>query len=504
MEAPQHRYLPGSSVFRTDGTNMTHVFSRPKYTGPAAGRLARNSALALITRIAPGIATLVMNIAIGRLGGTALLGLTQSVIASASLASLLNPAASVASRFLGAQESTGEEEVSPTASYLARRTLLAASLLGATVALATWLLTTPPLATIIMSGLMVLTIIGRSLLEGLHFGGGEGLRLAWWSSIIAAGSVLGTIVLLLCGVRSAWVLSPLVLSTLAFIALSLPGRSNKKTDRALVRDVRIYTFLAAAGTLASSGFSQAALLVAGMVNGLSYAGQYTAAVTLITPLLLLTTAVSSVIFPALAAAHASADTNKVSQLLTAATDTLLTPVVAAFIFLSIVGDDLVALVWGDGFALTSVILVILLPGVVATAVASPAVSSITSSSNRGMVISVVSSASGAIVGAVIWVLLTPSVPSLSVPIGVTVGVITIAGTPYVIAWRRSRMAWVGQTTMLVGALAVTPTISLMLIRSTSDWPLNLAVAVIAAAAWLVVRGKSTIRLVRALRKNLAR
>ncbi|PJI55192.1 hypothetical protein CTI14_07060 [Methylobacterium radiotolerans] len=57
------------------------------------------------------------------------------------------------------------------------------------------------------------------------------------------------------------------------------------------------------GTLASTGFAQAAVLVGGVAQGLSFVGQYSAAMTMTTPLGVLAAALAAVLFPALAATH---------------------------------------------------------------------------------------------------------------------------------------------------------------------------------------------------------
>ncbi|WP_022885771.1 lipopolysaccharide biosynthesis protein [Glaciibacter superstes] len=446
-----------------------------------------------------------MNIAIGRIAGSAVLGLTQSILASASIAALLNPAGSVASRYLASERSRGGDSAArATATYLARRTVVIATVLAISTALVVLLSSHVPLSTAIVTGLMVLAVTGRGFIEGLHFGGGETTRLAQWSLIVAALGTVGTLAVVLSGVRSAWVLGPLALGSLVFVTMSWPRRAGRMKDSPLKREIRIFMLLATFGTLASNGFSQSAVLVATTVNGLDYAGKYAAAFTLVTPLFLVTTAMGSILFPALAAAHSSGSTERVRAVLRRATSALTTAVVGAFILVAVASGALVAVLWGDAFSLSRVIILVLLPGIVASAIAVPAVNSITSSSNRGMMVSVISSAVGALVGVLTWLLVIPVYPEIGVPLGFSVGTIVIALIPYLIAWKRYGMRWTGETLTVVSAVTVTLCVSTVLQLHEVSGVYSALIAISLLALWCLVRRTSVRELFEAVRGVIGR
>lgn len=446
-----------------------------------------------------------MNIAIGRVAGSAVLGLTQSILASASIAALLNPAGSVASRYLASQRSRGgDSDTAATAAYLARRTVVIAMALAISTAVVIILSSHVPLSTAIVTGLMVLAVTGRGFIEGLHFGGGETTRLAQWSVIVAVLGTVGTLAVVLSGVRSAWVLGPLIVASLIFVTLSWPRRGGRMKDSALKREIRVFMLLATLGTLASNGFSQSAVLVATAVNGLEYAGEYAAAFTLVTPLFLVTTAMGSVLFPALAAAHSSGSTERVRVVLRRATAALITAVTGGFIVLAVASGTLVRVLWGDGFSLSGMIILVLLPGIVASALAVPAVNSITSSSNRGMMVSVVSSGSGALVGILTWLLVVPVYPEIGVPIGFSVGTITIALIPYLIAWKRYGMRWTRETLTVVLAVTITLCVSTVLQLHQVSGVYSALIGIILLALWCLVRRTSARELFEAVKGVIGR
>lgn len=471
---------------------------RPRYDSSPTQALGKRGALALVARVAPGLATLITNVAIGRIGGSAVLGLTQSVMASASIAALLNPAGSVASRYLASERSrTGTAE--PAASYLARRTAMISSVLAIVTALVVYVLGQAAIPTALVTGLMVISITGRTFTEGLHFGGGENSRLALWSVMIAILSTVGVVTLALSGVRDAWILTPIIVPTLLFVLTSWPRQSRARIDTALRREMGTFMILATFGTLASSGFSQGAILVATATNGLAYSGQYAAAFTLVTPLFLVTTAVGSVLFPALAAAHSTAQVTRISSVLKSATSALVTTVIAAFIVLAIASGVVVRLVWGTEFHLVQSIILVLLPAIVTSAIAAPAVNSITSSSNRGMFVSVLSSTCGALIGILTWLIAIPINPILGVPIGFCVGTVSIALVPLIIAWTRFRMRWTSEAITTIVAMLLTMIISIVLMRCNIPDVYVLVMGVAASAIWCVVRRRSLSTLISVVR-----
>lgn len=301
------------------------------------------------------------------------------------------------------------------ARYLANRVLLVAFALATGGIVYTVIAHRPDNEVALVSGLAVLSLSLRAFTEGLHFGGGESRRLAVWSSGIATLSTIATIVLLLIGVRSIWVITPLVLLNLAFVVCSWPRRADRLTDPATKAEISGFIRLAVVGTLSSAGFTQLAVLLAASVNGLAYAGTYAAANTLTAPITMLASALGSVLFPALASAHASGNVDELRARLSRATSQLSTLILFVCIPALILAGPIVNFLWGASFADTAWILLFSVPAVALGAIASPAVSAITSESNRGMAVSAISSVSGAAIGVIVWVCAIPSSQKLRYP-----------------------------------------------------------------------------------------
>lgn len=427
------------------------MFKRPGYAARADRELRRRSALAIATKVAPGLATLAINVLIGRVGGVALLGLTQTAMSTATLLSLLYPApaAAAASRFVSAAVAVGEKSrATRIASYLARRVLIATACFVLAILVVAALFQILSASLLIVTCIITLGISFRVFIEGLHFGGGEGRRLAKWSVAIALFGVTGTLAMLGVGVRDAWVIAPMAAANLLFVALSWPARSPYHLSSAERRDMREFIWLGTVGTLASAGFVQATTLVAVATAGITFAGEYAAALTLSAPLAIFSVAISATLFPALSALTAGKDLRAVRSHITQATSLIVTIMGLAVGAIFILADPVVALIWGPDFSRTSWIVLFLLTSTLGTAVAVPAVTSLTSSSNRGMRISALSSLTGSAAGAVVWVITIPWSAEVGVMSGYMVAALLSASIPYFVAWRKYRLPWFGQTLQL--------------------------------------------------------
>ena len=466
------------------------MFRRPDYKHFSTGGLATKAMLALVSKVAPGLATLIMNIAIGRLGGSVMLGLTQNIVSTASLSSLIYPSSAgvAASRYLASEgsQATGDG-ASAVASYLARQTLFITMSLAIITAAVLALSEGYSHVTLFVSALMVIAVSGRAFTEGLHYGSGEGLRLANWSIFVAIGGTGGALCLLLLGVHNAWVLAPLALLNILFSVSSWPKRASKVRSKPLRREIHLFILLSVVGTFASSGFSQAAVLVGRFMNDLSYSGQYAAAFTLVTPIMLIASGLSSVLFPALAASHKSEEIKGIRQNLASLTSAIATVMICVFIPLSALSGLVVSSIWGPEFHLTPIILIILLPAVILSGIVVPSISAITSASNKGMAFSAASSLSGAVLGIITWILLGSSAPQVAVPIGYSIGTITIALIPYFLAWRHFRMSWARDFLLILSILFITTSLSLLSALEVIEMSISIVGSAILLVAWIVLR-----------------
>lgn len=375
------------------------------------------------------------------------------------------------------------------------------SLVVATAAggIATLIMAVSPAAAV-MIGVTIVAVSGRAFVEGLHFGGGEGGRLAQWSLVIAGLSSVLLVGLLGAGMREVWVLAPLAALNLLFVATSWPRRSVKAVEPELAREIRRFIALSIAGSLTSTGFAQAAVLFAGIAQSLAFVGQYAAAMTLTTPLGLAASAVSAVMFPALAAAHGAKAETVVADRLRISTSLMTTLMVGAYIPMMLLSSGIIELVWGGSFQQAQEIILFLLPAVAVSTIAVPAVSAVTAGSNRGMAVSAVSSAAGATVGVTIWIVVTVAGWEYAVPLGFMVGTLVIAVIPYSIAWRRGGMSWAFESVQVAGGLLL-PLVAVLLIRDLRGDDLLLSIAATAAllGCWGVLRRRSIKDIMRGLR-----
>ncbi|WP_404435838.1 hypothetical protein LG322_11930 [Microbacterium aerolatum] len=467
------------------------MFSRPTYTGSAEERLARKSILALISRSAPGAATLAVNVMIGRLGGAALLGTTQSAMSTASLLALLypTPASSAASKFVAATNARAldDHNASAIAASLARRVAVVALILAVGVAIVYTVLHPGDIVLPIVSAIMVIGISMRTLMDGLHFGAGLTLRLSAWSALIALFGTLATALLLVIGVRSAWVITPLAFSNLIFAVVSWPRRSAGRVPAPLRAEIRTFITLGVVGTLASAGFAQATVLVNAAVNGLAFTGKYAGALTLTTPIALISSALAAVLFPALAASFQSADRGAVRARVLTTTRLLATLLVPVLFVFTLLSDTLVSLVWGEGFTETRWIMLFLVPSVICTAIASPSVSALTARSNQGMFLSTVASLIGTVAGIAVWLIFIPISPELAVPAGYATGVFLIAAIPWCLTWRTYKMPWLGETLLVVSMILTAVGLSAYLQITDRNFFVALAACLILTSAWVIVR-----------------
>ncbi|MBB5642421.1 lipid II flippase MurJ [Cryobacterium roopkundense] len=273
---------------------------------------------------------------------------------------------------------------------------------------------------------------------------------------------------------------------------------SRDTRRAIDR----FMMLGVVGTVSSAGFLQTSILVATAVNGLSYAGEYAAALTLTTPISLIAGATSLALFPAMARDHGRDDLASLKKRTQLATQTLVTLMIAAFGVIGILAGPITLLVWGKGFQEnTDEILMFLLLAVVVGTIAVPSVNLLTTQSNRGMATSAISSLIGFAIGIAVWIALVPTLPEHAVPIGYLVGASTIAGIPYVIIWRRYQLPWLGQTLVIVSVL--TGIVSLIVLFDVVLAPfwVQASVALLFLVLWSALRVKNVKQILRLLRSS---
>ncbi len=481
---------------------MRALFTRLQFDRPTSQNIGRPGFYALVTRITPAVAAFVTNVLIGRFSGPILLGQAQAALSTASLASVLGPtsAGSSVSKYVavarGAASTQGARDV---AAYIARFAFAASVALTLIVGAALTLLNMP-LLTVIVSSLMVLGVSARAFIEGAQFGAQQVERAASWSTLISILSTLSVAVLLMTGTRDISVLLPLALLNIVYAAATWPSMRGPLPPRTLRRAVLRFSGLAMVGTLASTGLLQASVLVAQAKLGDDYTGLYSVAITLSAPITILAGALTLVLFPILAASHGAGDTAAVRSTTNGVSDALATIAIPLLIGLVFLGRPLIALLWGEEFVSAYPIMVLIAAAMIVTALANPAVSSLTTGNNRGMLLSASSATAGAVAGISSWFLLLPLVPTLAIPVGFLLGTLLTSGIPYAVAWRTQQQRWLGRT--LICGIAIVALIVTAMLPETAHMPLWLSMLVLvgALALWLLIRRRSVRLLLSALRR----
>ena len=168
---------------------------------------------------------------------------------------------------------------------------------------------------------------------------------------------------------------------------------------------------------------------------------------------------SLVLFPAMAESWGKGDHKGFQRQTDHSMRLLVLVMVAIFGSLILCSRLLVSVVFGAEFRQAAQLLPVLLLAVLATSLGVAAVNSITTRSQRGMVLTSGASMAGLVTGAVVWVLLAPRLGIAGVAVGYLCGTVVIAGVPIVTVWRRDGHAWAG----LMGRVAAGLVAALLLL-----------------------------------------
>lgn len=423
---------------------------------PTSHSMARRGAMSVLGVGWQGLVRFTTNALVGRVGGPAVLGVVGSAISVTQLSTLAwsTSAGAAASKFVArARGAEDQVEAAAVAAHLARRTVAISALL-ALCASGLWLVISRgdfrgAASVAALSGGYAAYAFSR----GLLFGAGLVFRATFWDLVTGFLGLGGVLVSVYVGVRGVEVLLPLAFAYALYGVLNFPWSARGRPASGLRRELDLFVFLGVVGTLSSAGFLQVSMLVARATAGVVGAGQYAAAMTLATPASMLAGSLSLVLFPALAEAWGRGDARAFVLLTDGATRVLTFAMIAVFGVLVIAGDLIVGALWGSGFSGTADLLPILLFSVLVGTLSVPSVNSITTKSQRGMLISTVSSFSGSLVGAIVWLVLAPVLGAKGVALGYLVGSVIIAGVPVFIVWRRDAHRWGALGLKVLGGFA---------------------------------------------------
>jgi len=457
--------------------------------------------LVVLGLLAQGVARFLTNAMIGRFAGPAVLGITASAYATAQIMALLGPTSigSAASKYVARYRGAKSEQLDRLVSFLSWRALIsifATSVTGAVV----WL--TIANGTVAQASLVAAVCAGTgayAVTRGTMFGAGLGIRASIWDVLTALVGLGAVLVLLAFGVRDLFVLSGFALAYLSAALCNWTWSRPQRSQRAQRREIDLFILLGIGGTLASAGFLQASQIAARMADGAHGAGQYAAALTIATPTALIAGSVSMVLFPRMAHAAGGANTSLLESQVDIATKVLTLVGVGVTGALVILTRPIVALVWGAEFRQAETLLPIMLIAILANSIGVASVNLITSTWQKGMLVSFSSSVLGMITGVSIWILIAPRFGVDGVAVGFLVGNLVIALIPIGLVWRRYQLKWAGLSSKLCTGVTMIVICTVFLQDAQSGTIHTFTVLLAFEAAWLVVMRKESLRMIDSLR-----
>ncbi|MCT2140671.1 lipopolysaccharide biosynthesis protein [Dietzia cinnamea] len=395
---------------------------------------------------AQGLVRFGVNAAIGRLGGPELLGNTAAAMSAAQVAVLFWPSSSgsAASKFVARSRGAHRiDEAVGVAGFVHRNNALATLLISIAAGLiwqgfGTGTDLESLFAVVALTVGFSLYTVGR----GTQLGSGNERTAAILDVSTSAVALTGTVALLLLIGPSYFSLIPLALSYLIYGVLSLPpsGRKTPRVAKELKAEVNRFIVVAALGTLASAGFVQAAVIVTRRFAGATDAGNYAAAMTLVSPITLLAGTLAMSLFPSFSETWGSREEARFWATVDGVFRKLALYGTIGFSVYIAASPFVSKVVWGEQYAETQTILPIILAGYFFYTLAIPCTASLTSASNRGTLVAALASFSGATAGSAFWAL-SGAHSATAVSIGLFVGLFTTAILPIAVIVWTGRMNW---------------------------------------------------------------
>ena len=448
-----HLPAAGTPVERAAGGR---VFTPVVLNDPAPTSPAQKGMFSLVTIGLQGGTRFVSNWLIGIFSSGVVLGAVASATALAFTLNTLWPASAQpgASKFLARARGAGDDaQIHAVARHLGARVLMISGVLAVAAPFAwTTLDGGKPWEGVCISG-MVLTVGTSQFARGVHFGAGQIARGTKVDVLASALGIAGTLALLLLGVRSVLLTLPLTVTMGIYSLLCWPWTANGRPEKALRREIDHFVTIAALGSIASAGMLQIAQVVARGIS-VTAAGQLAPALQLVTPISIVTTALTLVLYPSLARAYGAGDHASVSRQTDLATRAFLAVMVPVFGTIALMARPLIDVVWLGRYPGSAYLMPMFCVALLAQSVATPSVSSITSGPHRQMYYSLGLSQAGLVVAVLGWLTLVPAVGLAGVGLGYAVGSLVTSFGVILVAWRLGRQRWAGVLARLVGAIVV--------------------------------------------------
>lgn len=407
----------------------------------------RSGLMALIGVLSQGAIRFIASFAIGIQAGAGALGIFAAQTSLAQLLSLFWPTTngSAASKYVaGALGRESVDDALAVTHHLTKRTAQSLVPLVATGwAYGYFGLGLDPRALLSISFLLC-GLAAYLLVRGVLFGLGRVTRSAVSDVATSLMAIVGIAVLLALGVDTTLLLLPMAFCYLAYAAMNYPwGHDFPKIDPQASREVDKFVGLAVAGSVASSGFLQMAMLVAKHFGNSDGAGQFAAALTLATPLSLLGSTMVLVLLPRMSRTLGEGGTtslvlitDKTNHVASASMVVLFTPAVIA-------GPALSQLFWPEEFSDVSSLIPMLLFAVLANSLGIVCVNALVTRSFRTQRLMTLACYAGMALGVGTWIIAIPWLGVTGVAWGYLVGTAAIAFFAVVLEWRLGAHHWRG-------------------------------------------------------------
>lgn len=467
--------------------------------------IAAGGALSLVGLVSQGILRFATIWLVGRLAGPVLAGTLAAAIATASLLALLWPtsAGSAASKYIArARGSRDATELGAVAAHFRRRAVLS-GVLVALLSVPVWVLVQHGR---VVDGLCVATFAlgysAYSFVRGVLFGAQQMARATTWDVV---SSVLGLVALgltLLAGVRGAALLLPVAASYLLYSIASWPWQvpAHGPLVLPLRRELDHFVVLGAAGSLASSGFLQLAMIVARATDAQG-AGQFAAAMSTATPASMLAASLSLVLLPSLSEVLGTGDTERFRMMSDRANRVLITTMVAIFGSLALGARLVMTVLWGQRFAPESLLFPLLVLALLASNSSVASINALAARSRRGMLLTTTASISGLLTGIVVWWVLIGRMGVLAVAVGYLAGTVVTNVVPLAAEWRIAGHAWTGLAVRsLVAVTAVCVGLYLQRALDVTIW-LDPLVVTVFLVGWLLASRRDVVPLLSLIRRR---
>lgn len=473
-------------------------FRPVELTNPAPTGTARKGLLSIITIGLQGGSRFLSNWLIGRIAGKIALGAVSSATALAFTLHTLwtSTAPSAASKFIARARGKGDDaELYAVTRHTGTRVL------QVTAALA---VAAPPLWVLLYQGTaweglcvsaILITVATSQFARGVHFGAGQVARGTKIDLLTSTIGIVGTLALLLAGVTNLALTLPLSFAMGSYALLCWPWTAHGTPEKALRREIDKFVAFGALGSIASAGMLQLGQLVArGM--GPQAAGTYAPALQLVTPLSIIASALTLVLYPSMAEAQGAGDAERLTRQTDLATRGFVAVLVPVFGAMAISSRPVIDLVWGSGHHDSWALMPVFCIPLMLNNIAAPSVSSITSGPHKHMWYSLLLSQAGLVAAVLCWVTLTDPLGLFGVALGYGIGASVTAVGLVLVAWRLSSQRWAGLMGSVVVGTAVIALLTWWRLSQPLNYWIDLATAAGFAVAWLAVSFPTLRRLVR--------